>query len=249
VVRTDMATYRASVFEESEYSRPASETRLIYSNRRYASIARVVGVPVSAVKARAHEFEVAALLYQHDCSDVVLAKPTKGRRRLQQIAGAAKRLLKTLGVQDADDAPDGPSSEVLDLLRYADTVGEDRITHATERVGRLAEVFEGISAARSLKQASEEAASGVICVGNLIVPKGHQAGPLSVWVAALFGIHKRLTGREPATSVGAPARSNEGKAGGPLIRFLQTTGRPLGIRKSDEAWRSIVRGILVHGQN
>jgi hypothetical protein len=64
------------------------------------------------------------------------------------------------------------------------------------------------------------------------------------WIAAMLGIYRTLTGKEPATSVVAPTRSNEGKAAGPLIRFLQAAGEPLGISLSAEAWRSRVRMIL-----
>ena len=60
-----------------------------------------------------------------------------------------------------------------------------------------------------------------------------------------------LTGKEPATSVGAPKRPNEGIAAGPLIRFLEAAGKPLKIEFSEDGWRSRVRTILkgASGQN
>jgi hypothetical protein len=64
------------------------------------------------------------------------------------------------------------------------------------------------------------------------------------WIAAMLGIYCTLTGKEPATSVGAPMRANEGKAAGPLIRFLQAAGQPLNIDFSEDAWRSRVRTLL-----
>ena len=45
----------------------------------------------------------------------------------------------------------------------------------------------------------------------------------------MMGLYRRITGREPATSVGAPERPNEGIAAGPLIRFLEAAGKPLKI--------------------
>ena len=64
------------------------------------------------------------------------------------------------------------------------------------------------------------------------------------WIASMLGIYLTITGKEPATSVGAPGRPNKGKAAGPLIRFLQAAGEPLKIEFSDDAWRSRVRTIL-----
>jgi hypothetical protein len=64
------------------------------------------------------------------------------------------------------------------------------------------------------------------------------------WIAAMLGIYRTITGKEPATSVGAPGRPNKGKAAGPLIRFLQAAGKPLKIEFSEDAWRSRVRTIL-----
>ena len=62
-------------------------------------------------------------------------------------------------------------------------------------------------------------------------------------IAAMMSIYRRITGKKPATSVGATGR-NEGIPGGPLIRFLQAAGKPLGIQYGEDAWRSRVRTIL-----
>ena len=64
------------------------------------------------------------------------------------------------------------------------------------------------------------------------------------WIAAMMGLYRRITGKEPATSVGGPERPNEGIAAGPLIRFFQAAGKPLEIEFSEDAWRSRVRTIL-----
>jgi hypothetical protein len=64
------------------------------------------------------------------------------------------------------------------------------------------------------------------------------------WVAAMMSLYRTITGKAPATSVGAPKRPNEGIAAGPLIRFLEAAGKPLGIEFSEDAWRSRVRTIL-----
>ena len=229
---------------EREYPRPASEKRLLYSDADYQSIAEAVNLPIAAVRARAAEFEVAALLYEHDLSDVVLSTPGKGKNRLKPISGAASRLLEALGVQNAADAPDGPSSEILDLLNFGDMTAGDEVVAATARVGRLVEVLDAIAATKTLKRVSNRAAVEIAHIGNLTVRKGHQAGPLSDWTAALLSTYKKLTNRKPGTSIGAPGTKTAGRVGGPLIRFLRAAGQPLEIRKSEKAWRSLVRGVL-----
>ena len=60
----------------------------------------------------------------------------------------------------------------------------------------------------------------------------------------MMSLYRQISSREPATSVGGPEGPNSGVAGGPFIRFLEATGRPLGIEFSPEAWRSRVRSIL-----
>jgi hypothetical protein len=106
---------------------------------------------------------------------------------------------------------------------------------------------QAIQAARAIRRAADEAAVEITKVGNLVVPKGHQAGALSEWIAALLEIYERIAGRKPGTSF-SPGGRNKGKAGGPLIRFLKTAGAPLDIKKSDNAWRSLIRGVLSRRQ-
>jgi hypothetical protein len=60
----------------------------------------------------------------------------------------------------------------------------------------------------------------------------------------MMSLYRTITGSDPATSVGAPERPNEGIAGGPLIRFLEAAGKPLQIEFSGDAWRSRARTIL-----
>jgi len=82
-------------------------------------------------------------------------------------------------------------------------------------------------------------------VGKLIVPDGNPGdGAVNEWIAAMLAIYRDITGKKPATSVGAPSRSNEGIAGGPLIRFLKAAGKPLKIEFAADAWRSRVRTVL-----
>jgi hypothetical protein len=65
----------------------------------------------------------------------------------------------------------------------------------------------------------------------------------------MMEVYRKITGVEPATSVGHVDQPNEGIASGPFIRFLQSTGEPLGLSYSEDAWRSRVRTILEPHRN
>jgi hypothetical protein len=109
----------------------------------------------------------------------------------------------------------------------------------------LAQLVEFSAAAAEFDRRAQMAASEVAEVGKLTVQEGNPGDDaVNDWIAAMLDIYRAITGKEPATSVGAPLRSNEGKAAGPLIRFLQAAGRPLNIELSEDAWRSRVRTIL-----
>ena len=117
-------------------------------------------------------------------------------------------------------------------------------------LGRLAEILEAIEAASELEQWAEQSTEEVVEFGQLTVPKGHRGDmPLNNWIAAMLATYKQITGKDPATSVGAPERDNEGVPGGPLLRFLEAAGKPLGIELTSDAWRSRVRNLLGLDEN
>ena len=163
-----------------------------------------------------------------------------------QVAKNARRLLKSLGVNDPAEAADGPGSrELLAALVLLGERNEDPVIEATARIGRLAEIVDGLAAAAELEVRAKKAAIEVVKVGKLTVREGNPGDDaINDWIAAMMSLYRRITGKEPATSVGAPKRPNEGIAAGPLIRFLQAAGKPLKIEFSEDAWRSRVRTIL-----
>ena len=122
---------------------------------------------------------------------------------------------------------------------------ENAVLETTRRIGRLVTILEGAAAAGELERRAHQAATELAAVGKLTVREGNIGDDaVNDWLAAMLGIYRTLTGKEPATSVGAPDRANEGIAAGPLIRFLQAAGKPLNIEFSEDAWRSRVRTIL-----
>jgi hypothetical protein len=126
-----------------------------------------------------------------------------------------------------------------------DPPSEDAVIEATTRLGQLATLIDAVKAAKELEDRALKAADDVIAIGRLTVPKGHQGdAPVNNWVATMMEIYRKITGHEPATSVGHVDRPNEGIASGPFIRFLQAAGQPLGLNYSEDALRSRVRTIL-----
>jgi hypothetical protein len=79
------------------------------------------------------------------------------RAKMKQISSSARRLMKHLGVDEPADAADGPGDPyVYEVLTYAPETDRDLVQIATERVGRLIELMEGIEAASVLHRAATE---------------------------------------------------------------------------------------------
>jgi len=224
----------------------------VYSEEDFKRIAAAIDVSAADVRRRQQAFEAAALWFRLSGTAFEGRNPTELRRKLQHVASAARALLKVLGVADAKQAADGPGDrEVFDVLTFSEGSSEDLVVEATERIGRLVEILEAIQAANSLEQVAEQAAVERTELGRLTVPPGNSGDrAVNDWVAAIIGIYKQITGKSARTSVGAPGRGNEGKAGGPFIRLLQTAGKPINkisdqqIPLSAEALRRRIRTIL-----
>ena len=171
---------------------------------------------------------------------------SKSRQQSVLLPRQSPRLLKSLGINAPEEAADGPGdAEIFQALVLIGEPNENAVLEAARRIGRLVEIVEGISAAVEFQRRAGEASVETAAIGKLTVREGNFGNDaVNDWIAAMLGIYRTLTGKEPATSVGAPMRPNEGKAAGPLIRFLQAAGRPLNIEFSEDAWRSRVRTVL-----
>jgi hypothetical protein len=226
-----------------------------YSSEDYERIAAAIGADIGDIVEHKQLFERAADWYRLDRGPphgtTTHLPPSKMREKLQRIAKSARRLLKDLEITNDEDAADGPGSfEVLEVLAAVEEPNEDAVVTAVERLGRLATMIDAIAAARELERRALGAAEDVISLGKLTVPKGHQgAAPVNSWIAAMMETYRKITGVEPTTSVGHVGKLNEGIASGPLIRFLQAAGEPLGLAYSEDAWRSRVRTIWKHTQD
>jgi hypothetical protein len=113
----------------------------------------------------------------------------------------------------------------------------------------LVEILEAGDAAREIERRAQKGAKDVVQIGKLIVPKGHQGeAAVNDWIAAMMSIYKQITGKAPSISVVVPGRPGRGKAAGPLIRFLQAAGKPLGIRLSPDSLAGRIKDVRAGGR-
>src|SRR5262249_44882556 len=226
-----------------------------YEQANFEQIATALGTKVGQIAKHKNQFEAAALWYRLDRSWYRLERrglrlrrvaPSKLRGKLDRIAKSTRRLLKCLGVDNPDEAADGPSGrEILNALVLVGEQDPDPVIEATRRIGRLGEILDGVAAAAELERRAKKASTEVAEVGKLTVREGNPGDDaVNDWIATMMSLYRTITGKAPATSVGAPGRPNQGIAAGPLIRFLEAAGKPLGIKFFKDAWRSRVRTIL-----
>jgi hypothetical protein len=217
-----------------------------YEESDFELIAAAISVDVGQIVKHENLFEAAALWYRLDEKQPERTAASSLRRNLDQISKSAHRLLKSLAVNNPNDAADGPGDrEILNALVLIGERHENPVIEATRRIGRLLEIIDGIAAAAEFERRAKNAATEVVKIGKLTVREGNPGdAAINNWIAAMMSLYRKVTGKEPATSVGAPGRTNVGIAGGPLIRFLEAAGEPLKIEFSEDAWRSRVRTIL-----
>jgi hypothetical protein len=217
-----------------------------YRSADFDQIAAAIGMEVKHVAKHENLFEAAALWYRLNRRRPTRIAPSNLLRKLDRVASSARRLLKNLGVNDPDEAADGPGDrDILNALVLFGEPNEDPVIEATRQIGRLVEVIDSFSAAAELERRAKKAATEIAEVGKLTVQPGHSGDDaVNDWAAAMMGLYRTITGEEPRTSVGGPDQPNEGIAAGPLIRFLMAAGNPLGIEFYEDAWRGRVRTVL-----
>lgn len=217
-----------------------------YTHDNFEQIAAAIGMEAEALAKHAPLFEASARWYRLDRASPKRAAPSISRRRLDQIAKRARHLLESLGVVDLDEAVDGPGdTQILDALILVDDRDETPVLEATRRIARLVQIVEAVTAAAELSRRAEKASIEVAEVGKLTVAEGNRGDrAINDWVEAMMSVYHDITGKEPATSVGGFDQPDEGKAGGPLIRFLAAAGMQLQLEFNPDAWRSRVRTVL-----
>jgi hypothetical protein len=218
----------------------------VYGQDNFEEIAAAIGVQVEDISKQAKLFEGAARWYRLDRARLERTAPSSLRRKLDQIAKSARRLLKNLGVVDLDEAADGPGDpEIFDALILLGERDTTPVMEATGRIARLVEIVEAVAAAGELSRRAEQAAAEAAEIGKMMVEEGNP-GDMAIndWMAEMMSVYRLITDMEPATSVGGANRPDEGIAGGPLIRFFAAAGRPLKLEISEDAWRGRARTVL-----
>jgi hypothetical protein len=222
-----------------------------YSSKDFEQVAAAIDIEVTHVCRHAKQFEAAAMFYRlgQNALKIQRTTPFVMRRRMTQIANAARKLLRHLGVWDPAQAPDGPAIAVLQALASTNDGSEGAVVRATARIGRLVEILEAADAVRELERRAHMGAEDVMRIGKLVVPKGHQGeAVVNDWIAAMMSLYKQITGKNPGISVGAPGRRRRGKAAGPLIRFLEAAGKPIGMQLSPDSFAGRIKDIRRGGR-
>src|SRR5262249_9096051 len=80
-----------------------------YTITNFEQIATAIGTAVKPVADLQDQFEAAALWFRLDRGRPKRPAPSKLRRKLTQVGKSARRLLKSLGINDPEEAVDGPS--------------------------------------------------------------------------------------------------------------------------------------------
>jgi hypothetical protein len=217
-----------------------------YEQSNFDEIATAVGVEVRQIVKHQNLFEAAARWYWLDEKQPERTAPSSLRRKLDRISKSAHRLLQSLAVDSADEAADGPGDPaILNALVLRGEPNEAPVIEGTRRIGRLVEIIDGVAAAAEFERRAKKAVIEITRVGKLTVQEGNPGdAAVNDWIDAMMGLYRKITGKKPRTSVRGPDKPNEGTADGPLIRFLETAGKPLDIEFSRHAWRSRVRTIL-----
>src|SRR4249919_2550780 len=122
-----------------------------YTNANFEQIATAIGTTLKPVADLQAQFEAAALWFRLDKRRPKRSAPSKQHDKLTQVAKSARRLLKSLGIDDPDNAVDGPGDhEIFRALVLAGEPDENAVLETTRRIGRLVTILEGAAAAGEL---------------------------------------------------------------------------------------------------
>jgi hypothetical protein len=144
-----------------------------YTHSDFEQIATAIGTPAESVANLKAQFEAAAIWFRLDQRRPERSAPSKLREKLNRVASSARRLLKNLGINDPDEAADGPGDrEIFDALVLLGETDATPVLEATRRIGRLVQLVEFTAAAAELERRAQRAANEVTEVGKLMIREG-----------------------------------------------------------------------------
>jgi hypothetical protein len=143
-----------------------------YTNTHFEQIAIAIGTAVKPVEDLEAQFEAFAMWFRLDKRRPKRPAPSKQHEKLAQVAKSARRLLKSIGISNPENATDGPGDpEIFRALVLTGEPNENAVIEATRRIGRLVEILEGIAAAGEIERHADQAAIELVAVGKLTVPR------------------------------------------------------------------------------
>jgi hypothetical protein len=216
-----------------------------YRLENLKEIANAIGKSTKAVKHRAQKFEDAATWYRSWGKSTKRITPYELKRRFDSISSHARKLLKGLGINNPEDAPDGTiDPNILAALTNRKRSDELDVSRAADKIALLHKIISAVNAASDLESWATDSVEKSIKVGKLTTFPGHSGDWATYeWIADMMVLYRDLTRRAIATSTDPKSRPKAGKATGPLVRFLAAAGKPLELEMSAEAWRERVRRI------
>ncbi len=198
---------------------------------------------VSPRKALAHRLEKLARAWAFQAPLQTMATHRQQADACTRIESAAKRLLVALGVGD-----DGDVEAMSWVLRFGGLQAQAaipvRIDGDPGPSGEtlLRESVLGVVRLRQWATKVRERADALATRNSRLSPPAHAADEaLMRLIEGFREIGVEIFGKRPGTSVGKPASPRAGKAGGPMVRFIQACLKPLNIGLTDEAVRERVR--------
>ena len=188
-----------------------------YKQANFDQIATAIGMEARHIAKHGNLFEAAAVWYRLNRRGPTRVAPSNLRRKLDQIAKSARRLLKSLGVNAPDEAADGPGdAEILTALVLVGEPNADPVIKATRRIGRLVEVSDGVAAAAEFDRRAKKAAVVVADVGKLTVREGNPGDDaVNDWIAAMMGLYRMIPAKSPQPRLGLPSAPTWGLQGAP----------------------------------
>jgi hypothetical protein len=171
-----------------------------YEQAHFEKIASAIGMEGGLIATHESSFEAAARWYGLGKRRPNRTAPSSFRRRVNQVAKDARRLLKSLGVSTADEAADGPGdTELFDALVLVGERNADPVLDATRRIGRLSEIIDGFAAAAEFERRAKKAAIEITKVGKLTVSEGNSGDDaVNNWITSMMRLYREITGKDPA---------------------------------------------------
>jgi len=103
-----------------------------YAHSDFELIATAIGAALESVANLESKFEAAAFWFRVDKRQPTRTPPSKRHEKLTQVAKSARRLLKSLGINDPDEAPDGPGDpDIFKALVLTGEPEENPVVEAT----------------------------------------------------------------------------------------------------------------------